>query len=104
MVRIIDTTGAKNPTDERESYWIEKINCYCPLGLKCQAESIIKTVDEAYNVINSLSSLPLLKFEFRTPNLLECTLLLFISQICPCLSLFQSRAERHFSPKRGFKS
>ena len=37
-VQIIDSTDVINPT-ERESYWIEKINCYCPLGLNMREES-----------------------------------------------------------------
>ena len=30
-VQVIDCTDGNNPT-ERESFWIEKINCYVPLG------------------------------------------------------------------------
>ena len=37
-VQIIDSTDVINPT-ERESYWIEKINCYCPLRLNMREES-----------------------------------------------------------------
>jgi hypothetical protein len=37
-VQIIDSTDVINPT-ERKSYWIEKINCYCPLGLNMREES-----------------------------------------------------------------
>jgi hypothetical protein len=37
-VQIIDSTDVINPT-EREIYWIEKINCYCPLGLNMREES-----------------------------------------------------------------
>ena len=32
LVKIIDKTDVTKPT-EKESYWIEKIKCYCPLGL-----------------------------------------------------------------------
>jgi hypothetical protein len=37
-VQIIDSTDVIKPT-EREIYWIEKINCYCPLGLNMREES-----------------------------------------------------------------
>jgi hypothetical protein len=37
-VQIIDSTDVIKPT-EREIYWIEKIKCYCPLGLNMREES-----------------------------------------------------------------
>lgn len=37
MVRVIDTTNVNDPT-KREGFWIEKINCYAPLGLNERKE------------------------------------------------------------------
>ena len=38
MVQVIDCTNVNNPT-ERESFWIEKLNCYVPHGLNLREES-----------------------------------------------------------------
>ena len=38
LVQIIDKTDINKPT-ERESYGIEKFNCYCPLGSNIREES-----------------------------------------------------------------
>ena len=36
-VQVIDCTDVNNPT-ERESFWIEKLNCYVPNGLNLKEE------------------------------------------------------------------
>ena len=36
-VQIIDVTDVNKPT-ERESFWIEKLNTYVPLGLNLREE------------------------------------------------------------------
>ena len=36
--QVIDVTDVNNPT-ERESFWIEKLNTYIPMGLNVREEN-----------------------------------------------------------------